>query len=100
MNAAEAQVDIGRLIASTSGLKSGSPHIAGTGVLVRTIVRFYQQGLLAEEIVSEYGHLTLAQVHAAIAYYHANREAVEQDMARQDAEAARLEREHARSAPP
>lgn len=39
-------------------------------------------------------HLTLAQVHAALAYYHANREEIEADIAAEEAEATRLEQEH------
>jgi len=30
-------------------------------------------GLIPEEIVRKFGHLSLAQVHAALAYYHATR---------------------------
>ncbi len=39
MSMAAAQVDIGTLITRTPGVKGGIPHIAGTGVAVRTIVR-------------------------------------------------------------
>ncbi len=41
----------------------------------------------------EYPHLTLAQVHAALAYYHSNREEVEGDLAADQAESLHLERE-------
>ena len=97
--AAQTTVDIGEMITSSPGIKRGTPHIAGTGVTVRTIVRMYQQGMLPEEIALEYGHLSLAQVHAALAYYHANRKAIEDDIAQQDAEGERLEREHRRVSP-
>jgi uncharacterized protein (DUF433 family) len=30
-------------------------------------------GLIPEEIAGKFGHLSLAQVHAALAYYYANR---------------------------
>jgi hypothetical protein len=46
-----------------------------------------------EEIALEYPHLTLAQVHAALAYYHANREEIETDIAQEEAAAAHWERE-------
>ncbi len=39
-------------------------------------------------------HLSFAQVHAALAYYHANREAIEADIAVEEAEYERLEQEH------
>jgi hypothetical protein len=35
--------------------------------------------------------LTLAQVHAALAYYHANREEIEADIAQEDVAAAQWE---------
>jgi len=42
------------------------------------------QGLSADEIVSEYPHLSLADVHAALAYYHDNREEIRQQMKESD----------------
>ncbi len=51
-------------------------------------------GQTPEEIATEIPHLTLAQVHAALAYYHANRDEMEAEMAAEAAEADRLEREH------
>lgn len=48
---------------------------------VSRIVGWYKLGLGPEEIAEEIGHLTLAQVYAALAYYHANRDEIEQDMA-------------------
>ena len=40
-----------------------------------------------EEIALEYPHLTLAQVHAALTYYHVNREEIETDLAEEQAAA-------------
>ncbi len=42
-------------------------------------------GMTPEEIALEYPHLTLAQVHAALAYYHVNRDEVEADISEQEA---------------
>jgi len=92
--AAQTQVDIGSLITRTPGIKRGSPHVAGTGVLVRTIVRWYKLGMSPEEIAAEYPHLSLSQVYAALAFYHANREEMEAHMAAEEAESDRLEQEH------
>ncbi|MBM3836054.1 MAG: DUF433 domain-containing protein [Verrucomicrobia bacterium] len=85
--------DIGILIARTPGIKHGSPHIAGTGVLVRTIARWSQDGLLPEEIAAKYGFLHLHQVHAALAYYYANRAEIDAEIARLDTEAEQFEAE-------
>ncbi len=87
-------VDIGTLIVQTPELSGGRPRLAGTGVTVRRIVGWYKLGLTAEQIADQFGHLSLAQVHAALAYYHANREEIESGMAAEEAESERLEREH------
>jgi len=57
-------------------------------------------GHTPEEIGPGIGHLTLAQVYAALAYYHANRDEIEADIAQEEAEASRLEAEHIRSSSP
>ena len=88
------RTDIGRLIIRTPGIRGGRPRIAGTGVSVQRIVGWYKLGLSPEEIADEYGHLSLAQVYAALAYYHANREEIESALAAEEAEAERLEKEH------
>ncbi len=71
---------IGSLIETRAGVHAGRPCIAGTSVSVRQIAQWYNAGLVPEEIVQKFGHLSLAQVHAALAYYHANREAIEADL--------------------
>jgi uncharacterized protein (DUF433 family) len=91
---AQTVVEIGNLIARTPGIKGGTPHIAGTGVTVRTIVRWYKLGLTPEAIAAEYPHLELAQVYTALAYYHAHRAEMEAEMAEEEAESDRIEREH------
>jgi uncharacterized protein (DUF433 family) len=87
-------IDIGTLIVRTPEVRGGRPRIAGTGVTVRRIVGWYKLGLSPEEIADRIGHLSLAQVYAALAYYHANREEIEADIVAEEAEAERLEREH------
>ena len=94
---APATVEIGTLITRSDGIKRGVPRVAGTGITVRTIARLHQQGLTPEEIAGSRYHLRLEQVHAALAYYFANREEIETDMARQDEENARIETECAGS---
>ena len=66
--------DIGTLIVHTPGICGSRPRIADTGVSVGRIAAWYKMGLNAEEIVERMGNLTLAQVYAALTYYHANRE--------------------------
>jgi len=89
--------DIGAFITQTPDICGGRPRIAGTGASVRRIVGWYKLGLTPDEIATEIPHLDLAQVHAALAYYHANRDEMDAAMAAEEAEAARLEREHRES---
>ena len=90
------QVEIGGMISRTPGIKSGTLHIAGTGVTVQTIVRYYKLGMSPEEIAAEYPHLSLAQVYGALAYYHANRDEMDRHMAAEEAESDRIEQEQLR----
>ena len=82
-------VDIGSLITTSSDLQGGRPIIAGTGTSVRRIAALYKQGYSADEIVADKNYLTLAQVHAALAYYYANQQIIDNDL---DAEVAEYER--------
>lgn len=79
--------DIGTLITRSPTIRNGRPHIAGTGVTVHRVVIWYKQGLSPEEIATQIGHLTLTQVYAALTYYHANREEIEAELAKETSEA-------------
>lgn len=76
-----AVTQIGSLIERHEGVQGGRPCIAGTSVSVRRIALWHKAGLVPEEIVQKFGHLSLAQIYAALAYYHANREEIEADLA-------------------
>jgi uncharacterized protein (DUF433 family) len=93
-------IDIGTLITTTPGLHGGCPHIVGKGITVRRIVTWYKRGLNAEEICDRIGTTTLAEIYAALAYYHANTEAIEADIADEKAAADRLEQLHTQSSSP
>jgi len=85
-----ATTDIGTLITPASESGKGRPMIAGTQTSVRRLVVFYKQGAGAEEIARRMSHLNLAQVYAALAYYHANQDEIEADLAEEEAEYDRL----------
>ncbi len=86
--------DIGSLITGSPGICGGRPQIAGTGVSVRRVAGWYKLGRSPEEIADQYGHLSLAQVYAALAYYHANRDEIDADLAHEEAEYDRLAAGH------
>src|SRR5271166_3108565 len=84
-------IEIGTLIDRDPAIRGGRPKIAGTGLTVSRIAGWYKAGMTPEEIALEYAHLTLAQVHAALAYYHVNRDEIEADIAEEEAAAAHWE---------
>lgn len=62
----------------TPGVCSGKPRIAGHRIKVQHIVIWHERmGLSPDEIVSQHPGITLADVHAALAYYHDHREEIE-----------------------
>lgn len=81
MTTATNAIDIGTLIVQTPGVCGGRPRIAGRRITVQNIVIDLNSGLTPEEIVAERTTLTLAQVHAALAYYYANKEAMDAEIA-------------------
>src|SRR5882672_946796 len=86
-------IEIGTLIDRDSKIRGGRPKIAGTGLAVSRIAIWYKMGMTPEEIALEYPHLTLARVHAALAYYHVNRDEIEADIAQEGAAALHWERQ-------
>lgn len=85
--------DIGSMITQTPGISFGRPRIAGTGVSVHRIATWYKMGYTPEEISHRIGHVTVAQVYAALTYYHANHDQIEAELAEAEAGADRLEAE-------
>jgi uncharacterized protein (DUF433 family) len=90
---ADTSIDIGSLIVRTPNVRNGEPHIAGAGMTVKRISGYYKLGLDAEEIAREVPHLSIAQVYAALAYYHSNRHEIDRLLANEEAEHDRLEAE-------
>ncbi|MEC4984742.1 MAG: DUF433 domain-containing protein [Oscillatoria sp. PMC 1068.18] len=86
--------DIGTIIVRSPETCGGRPRIAGMRVSVQAIAALYKDGMNAEEIAEEFSFLSLAQVYAALTYYHANQEEIEQYLAEEKAEYERLEMEY------
>ena len=74
------------LLTRTPGVCGGRMRIDGTRITVHRIAVLYKQGQNAEEIAQTYPHLSLSQVYAALAFYHANRDEVEAELSADDAE--------------
>jgi uncharacterized protein (DUF433 family) len=67
------------LIIEDPEIHGGRPIVAGTGNTVRAIAIMYKQGYSPEDISSELP-LSLAQVYAALTYYHLHTEEIERDI--------------------
>ena len=74
------------LIAKNPEIHNGRPVIAGTGTTVRAIAIMVKQGYSPEQITGELP-VSLAQVYAALTYYHLHTEEIEADI-RADSENA------------
>ena len=69
-------------IESRLGVLGGKPCVAGRRIAVEHIAVWHERlGLSADEIASEYD-LELADIYAALAYYFARREEIDQSMQR------------------
>lgn len=77
--------NIGSIITSTLGIVGGRPRVDGTRVAVSAIASCYKQGYLPEEIVQQFERLSIAQVYAALAYYHTNQAEINADIAAEQA---------------
>ena len=79
--------DIGTMIVRTPGTLGGRPRIDGTRIGVHSIVTEMRYAKATpEDLVSEnyWPYLTLAQVYAAIAYYHANKAEIDASIAEEE----------------
>ncbi len=69
-------------IVSTPGTCGGKPRIDGHRIKVAHIAVCYERmGMTADEIVTSHPTITLAQVHAALAYYYDHKDEIDADIA-------------------
>ncbi len=83
-------------ITKTPGVCGGKACIDGTRIRVIDIVCLEREGMKPEDMLDVFAsHLTLAQVHAALAYYYDNRDEIEASFAEEEAVEAEGERARA-----
>ena len=87
-------IEIGTLLVKDPDICGGLLRIDGTRMTVNQIVVWYKQGYSPEEIADQYPHLTLSQIYAALAYYHANKEEIEAALAIEEEKSGQLEQAH------
>lgn len=74
-------------------VRGGKPCIEGTRVAVEDIVFYFHRGYPPERIPEEFPQLNLAQVYAAISYYHDRKDEVDASIRRSDGATKELERQ-------
>lgn len=81
-------------IVQTPGLRGGKPHIVGTRITVSDVAFFHlKMGLSVAEIAADYD-LSLASVHAALAYYFDHRTQIDLHSAEDEAFAKLIEQQN------
>src|SRR5262249_47413301 len=67
------------------GYCGGKPHILGHRIKVKHVAVWHERmGMSPTEIVEQHPTITLAQVHAALAYYHDHRDEFQAEIAEED----------------
>ncbi|WP_017715817.1 DUF433 domain-containing protein [Kamptonema formosum] len=70
------------------------PFIAGTTMkVVELITSVHAYGWSPEELHFQYPHITLSQIHSALAYYWEHKEEIDADMKRREEYAEKLQKE-------
>jgi uncharacterized protein (DUF433 family) len=78
-------------IVRTSGVCGGKPRIAGHRIKVVHVARWHERmGQSPAQIVADHPGITLADVHAALAYYHDHRAEIDADIQAADEAFERL----------
>lgn len=78
----------------------GVLKVGDTRVSLDTVVFHFNKGATAAEIQDQYDSMSLAQVHAAIAYYLHNKAEVDAYLARHEADRERFWKDHEAKYPP
>ena len=84
-----------RHIEVTPGVCGGRARIAGHRIRVQDVVLWTEQGQSADQIVADFPQLSLADVYAALAYYHDHREEIDRQIREDDEFVAQLNAQNA-----
>jgi uncharacterized protein (DUF433 family) len=88
-------VDTGH-IAIDPEILGGEPHIAGHRIGVSDVAIWVTYHHLSPVEIAERFHLTLGEVHAALAYYYDHKDEIDRDIIETDRQAAELAERHSR----
>jgi uncharacterized protein (DUF433 family) len=76
---------LGTNLVRTLGVCGGRLRIDGTRMTVNQIVALHNQGLRAQQIVEQYPQRTLSEIYSVLAWYHANKDEFDKEMAEEAA---------------
>lgn len=72
-------------IVATPGTCGGKPRIAGTRIRVKEVAICYAyEGMSPEAMTSQWPHVDVASIFAALAYYHDHRDEIDAEIAADD----------------
>jgi uncharacterized protein (DUF433 family) len=78
-------------VVKTAGVCSGQPRIVGTRIKVKHVYTWIEQmGMTPAQVVAEYPQLTMASVHAALAYYWSHCDEIHRDIENEEKLVAEL----------
>jgi uncharacterized protein (DUF433 family) len=76
---------VAEYIGTRPGYCGGRPHILGHRIKVKHVADWHERmGLSPAEIVAEHSTITLAQVHAALAYYYDHMAEIQAELDEED----------------
>jgi uncharacterized protein (DUF433 family) len=76
---------ISEYIGIRAGYCGGEPHILGHRITVKHVAVWHEEmGMSPAQIAATYPTITLAQVHAALAYYYDHRDEIQAAIAEED----------------
>jgi uncharacterized protein (DUF433 family) len=89
----ETLVDISTLIQSIPGVYGGRPVLVRSGLPIIQLVADYRSGMRVDDFHEAYPYVDDASLFAGLAYYFANREALDVELDERDQEGDRAYRE-------
>ncbi len=76
---------LAEFIVHTPDTCGGKARIAGTRITVKLVyISVERAGMTPAQVVDDYPHLTMAQVHAALAYYWSHQDEIHRDIENED----------------
>lgn len=73
------------MVETIPGVSGGRPVLRGSGFSIAQLAACHKAGWSVDEIIEHYPQLDRAHVYAGLAYYYANKDGTDAELARQQA---------------